>query len=86
MSAKRIIKSLVPKFAWEKVCSLKDAMEASKVRRIQHQRFIHWISLDTSTDKARVETRLAFDIHRLEKGLGSARKVAHFGSWPSRAR
>ncbi len=69
MSAKQIIKSIVPKSAWKKACSIKDTMEASKARRIQRQRFMRWISLYTSTDKARVETRLAFDIHRLEKRL-----------------
>lgn len=67
MSVKQIIKSIVPKSARKKVLSLKDTMEASKARRIQRQRFMRWISLDASTDKARVETRLAFDIHRLEK-------------------
>lgn len=67
MSVKQIIKSIVPKSAWEKARSLKAAMKASKASRIQRQRFMRWISLDTSTDKARVETRLAFDIHRLEK-------------------
>lgn len=67
MSAKQIIKSIVPKSAWKKARSIKDTMEASKARRIQRQRFMRWISLDASTDKARVETRLAFDIHRLEK-------------------
>ncbi|MFR4786710.1 MAG: hypothetical protein ACLUAM_10045 [Bifidobacterium adolescentis] len=69
MSVKQIIKSIVPKSAWEKARSLKAAMKASKASRIQRQRFMRWISLDTSTDKARVETRLAFDIHRLEKRL-----------------
>ena len=54
MSAKQIIKSIVPKSAWKKACSIKDTMEASKARRIQRQRFMRWISLDTSTDKARV--------------------------------
>lgn len=79
MSAKRIIKSIVPKFAWEKVRSLKNTMKASKARRIQYQRFMHWISLDTSTDKARVETRLTFDIHRLEKGLSHVNFRRGFG-------
>lgn len=77
MSAKRIIKSIVPKFAWEKVRSLKNTMKASKARWIQYQRFMHWISLDTSTDKARVETRLTFDIHRLEKRT----KPCQFQTW-----
>lgn len=79
MSAKRIIKSIVPKSAWEKARSLKDTMEVSKAIRIQRQRFMRWISLDTSSDKARVETRLAFDIHRLEKGLSHAHFRCGFG-------
>lgn len=79
MSAKRIIKSIVPKSAWEKTRSLKTAAKASEASRIQRQRFMHWISLDTSTDKARVETRLAFDIHRLEKGLSHVHFRCGFG-------
>lgn len=34
MSAKQIIKSIVPKSAWKKARSIKDTMEASKARRI----------------------------------------------------
>lgn len=79
MSVKQIIKSIVPKSARKKVLSLKDTMEASKARRIQRQRFMRWISLDASTDKARVETRLAFDIHRLEKGLSHVNFRCGFG-------
>ena len=79
MSVKQIIKSIVPKSAWEKARSLKAAMKASKASRIQRQRFMRWISLDTSTDKARVETRLAFDIHRLEKGLSHVNFRCGFG-------
>ena len=43
MSAKQIIKSIVPKSAWKKACSIKDTMEASKARRIQGsaRRFAH---------------------------------------------
>ena len=29
---------------------------------------MRWVSRNSSTDKARIETRLAFGIHRLEKG------------------
>lgn len=79
MSARQIIKSIVPKSAWKKARSIKDMMEASKARRIQRQRFMRWISLDTSTDKARVEIRLAFDIHRLEKGLSHVNFRRGFG-------
>ena len=79
MSAKQIIKSIVPKSAWKKARSMKDTVEASRAKRIQRQRFMRWISLDTSTDQARVETRLAFDIHRLEKGLSHVNFRCGFG-------
>lgn len=35
--------------------------------------------MDVSTDKVRVETRLAFDIHRLEKGLSHVHFRLGFG-------
>lgn len=79
MSAKQIIKRIMPKSAGKKARSLKAVVEASKVSRIQRQRFMRWISLDTSTDKTRVETRLAFDIHRLEKGLSHVNFRRGFG-------
>lgn len=79
MSAKQIIKRIMPKSAWKKARSLKAVVKASKVSRIQRQRFMRWISLDTSTDKTRVETRLAFDIHRLEKGLSHVNFRRGFG-------
>lgn len=48
---------------------MKNAMRLSQAGRVQARRFRRWMSREDSTDKARVETRLAFDIHRLEKGL-----------------
>lgn len=79
MSVKQVLKSAMPKSVWKKAHSLKDKVSFAKAGRIQHQRFLRWISLDDSTDKARVETRLAFDIHRLEKGLSHVHFRCGFG-------
>ena len=49
------------------------------MQKLQHKRFMHWISSDTSADKERVETRLAFDVHRLEKGLSHVEFRDGFG-------
>ena len=69
MSAKQAIKQIVPRPIWAKLQSVKETHNGRKAEKTQSQRFMRWISLDSSTDKARVQTRLAFDIHRLEKGL-----------------
>ena len=51
----------------------------ARAQRLQFKRFLHWMSLDTSSDKARIETRLAFDIHRLETGLSHTHFRDGFG-------
>ena len=40
---------------------------------------MRWVSRNSSTDKARIETRLAFGIHRLEKGLSHVQFRDGFG-------
>lgn len=79
MSAKQAIKQIVPRPIWAKLQSVKEAHNGRKAEKTQSQRFMRWISLDASTDKVRVETRLAFDIHRLEKGLSHVHFRLGFG-------
>lgn len=69
MSIKQTIKSVIPHPIWNRLRRIKNAMRLSAAGRVQSRRFRRWMSREDSTDKARVETRLAFDIHRLEKGL-----------------
>lgn len=38
-------------------------------RHEQSRRFRKWMARERSHDKVRIETKLAFDIHRMEKGL-----------------
>ena len=79
MSAKQAIKQIVPRSIWAKLQSVKETHNGRKAEKTQSQRFMRWISLDSSTDKARVQTRLAFDIHRLEKGLSHIHFRLGFG-------
>lgn len=79
MQPKQIIKTIVPKTIWRKTRTIKDKLDSHKAERIQIRRFLKWISLAESIDKARVETRLAFDIHRLEKGLSHVQFRCGFG-------
>lgn len=79
MSAKQAIKQIVPRPIWAKLQSVKETHNGRKAEKIQIQRFMRWISLDSSTDKERVQTRLAFDIHRLEKGLSHIHFRLGFG-------
>lgn len=69
MSAKQFIKTIVPPFLWHKLREIKEKPQTACAKWAQSRRFHTWMSRETSTDKTRVETRLAFDIHRLEKGL-----------------
>lgn len=69
MSMKQTIKSVIPQPIWGGLRRMKNAVRLSSAGRVQRRRFLRWMSREDSTDKARVETRLAFDIHRLEKGL-----------------
>lgn len=69
MSVKQAVKAVVPQPIWNQLRRMKMMVWSPRAERMQTQRFLRWVSRDDSTDKARVETRLAFDIHRLEKGL-----------------
>lgn len=79
MSTKQIIKSIVPSVVWNGLKFIKEQVSIRKAERIQSKRFMGWISREESTDKARIETRLAFDIHRLEKGLSHVEFRDGFG-------
>ena len=79
MSVKKTIKKVAPKPLWDKAGAIKQAFKNQKARDEQAQRYSRWISQPESTDKARVETRLAFDIHRLEKGLSHQEFRLGFG-------
>lgn len=54
MSAKQAIKQIVPRPIWAKLQSVKETHNGRKAEKIQIQRFMRWISLDSSTDKERV--------------------------------
>ncbi len=69
MSVKQTIKKMLPRPLKNKMGAVKQSITDQKTLKEQAQRYSHWISRPDSQDKARVETRLAFDIHRLEKGL-----------------
>lgn len=69
MTIKEAIKSVVPQPIRNQMRRMKDVVRLSQASRVQAKRFRRWMSREDSTDKVRVETRLAFDIHRLEKGL-----------------
>lgn len=69
MTVKQILKKVIPLVVRRRLRRIREDMYARKASKVQIQRFLRWMSREDSTDKARVETRLAFDIHRLEKGL-----------------
>lgn len=79
MSFKQIIKKVLPAPVRRALLLAKDAISDCKSEHIQSRRFRKWMSRDDSTDKARVETRLAFDVHRLEKGLSHVKFRYGFG-------
>lgn len=53
----------------DKIRHAKQCHKDRKAEKLQFSRFMSWIARDEDSDKARIETRLEFDIHRLEKGL-----------------
>lgn len=69
MTARQAIKNIVPVSLRNNVKALKRTVLEQRESANQERRYSRWISRPESVDKARVETRLAFDIHRLEKGL-----------------
>lgn len=69
MTMKQMMKRIIPTTAWVGLRNLKGRLCGARAEGAQSKRFKRWYSRDESTDKTRVETRLAFDIHRLEKGL-----------------
>ena len=69
------LKRFIPSSLKRQVHKINDC----RVQKRQFKRFMSWISLDTSRDKARIETRLAFDVHRLEKGLSHSHFKDGFG-------
>lgn len=69
MTVKQTIKRIIPIFVLKVLRKGKKRIADRRANYLQTKRFKRWFSRDDSTDKARVETRLAFDIHRLEKGL-----------------
>lgn len=79
MSIKQSIKNITPEPLWNELRGVKEQISGGKARRIQSRRFMRWVSRNSSTDKARIETRLAFGIHRLEKGLSHVQFRDGFG-------
>lgn len=79
MSAKQILKTLVPSSAREKLRRTQQLLRDRNSEQIQYRRFIRWISMGNSTDAPRIETRLEFDVHRLEKGLSHQNLRLGFG-------
>ena len=79
MTVKQSFKKIIPSAVWSRLRLAKSVVQNGKAIRTQSRRFRYWMSLEDSTDKARVETRLAFDIHRLEKGLSHANFRYGFG-------
>ena len=75
MAIKSWVKRCIPASIKRQLRELKNA----RIQQRQFKRFLRWISLDTSSDKARIETRLAFDVHRLEKGLSHTHFKVGFG-------
>ncbi len=79
MSIKQILQRILPQTAKSKIQQTCDVVTGSKAAKKQYSRFIRWISLDSSKDSIRIETRLEFDIHRLEKGLSHTQFRHGFG-------
>lgn len=79
MSIKKSIKNVMPEPLWNELRGIKEQISGGKAKRVQARRFTRWVSCNSSTDKARVETRLAFGIHRLEKGLSHIQFRDGFG-------
>lgn len=79
MSVKQTVKAVVPQPVWNQLRRMKETAQSWEAGHIQSRRFRRWMSREDSTDKARVETRLAFDIHRLEKGLSHVNFRYGFG-------
>ena len=79
MSAKQVMKQMMPAFIWGFLHNAKDDLAGRRASRVQLSRFLRWISREDSKDAARVETRLAFDVHRIEKGLSHTQFRHGFG-------
>ncbi len=79
MSLKSHLKSVIPYPLWCVLREIKYYPESVISSFVQKRRFRRWISRENSFDKARVQTRLAFDVHRLEKGLSHKRFRYGFG-------
>lgn len=75
MSFYALVKKLVPTSIKRKRQLWKDA----RVQKRQTSRIETWMSRDYSADVPRVEARLIFDIHRLEKGLSHSKFKDGFG-------
>lgn len=69
MSFKSRLKSFIPRTLWCELRELKEYPEFTISYCTQRRRFRHWMSRENSFDRVHIQTRLAFDIHRLEKGL-----------------
>lgn len=79
MSLKQTLKKILPALFRNAVIGARGKVNDFEAERIQSRRFHQWMSRGNSTDKARVETRLAFDVHRLEKGLSHVQFRYGFG-------
>ena len=79
MSVKQVVKKIMPAFIWRQLRNAKENIVCKRAGHIQASRFLRWMSREDSKDAARIETRLAFDVHRLEKGLSHTQFRYGFG-------
>ncbi|MGO5462893.1 nitroreductase family protein [Bifidobacterium animalis] len=79
MSVKQSVKKMVPQPVRNQIRRTREWNRTHRSADKQLRRFMSWISLDASTDKVHIETRLEFDIHRLEKGLSHQNLRLGFG-------
>lgn len=80
MMLKQVVKRLIPLTVWNTLREIYGIPQVIMAKHEQSRRFRKWMSRERSHDKVRIETKLAFDIHRLEKGLVVPEKLRKCGS------
>lgn len=79
MMLKQVVKRWIPLIVWNTLREIYGIPQVIMAKHEQSRRFRKWMSRERSHDKVRIETKLAFDIHRLEKGLSHVHFRYGFG-------
>ena len=79
MMLKQVVKRLIPLAVWNTLREIYNIPQVIMAKHEQSRRFRKWMARERSYDKVRIETKLTFAIHRLEKGLSHVHFRYGFG-------